>query len=296
MNKIDSEKVLKHDVKRINDKLDDILPQDNQPPVSLHRAMRYSTLGRGKRVRGLLCLYSHEINGQGHPVSALRAACAIELLHTYTLIHDDLPSLDNDDIRRGQPSCHIKYGPAIAILAGDALQTLAFETLLGCNEAPYDYVIRAARILSRSAGSSHLVGGQVADIENEGTSPSREKVNFIHSNKTAELIAASLSIGAVLSNGKEDSINKMHQIGRKIGLAFQIIDDLLDIEGDTEIVGKVLRKDAQRGKITYPAVYGVKESKKQARELIQEAIGKISEYPDKTNLEFLFNQILTRIN
>jgi geranylgeranyl diphosphate synthase type II len=207
-----------------------------------------------------------------------------------------LPSLDNDDIRRGQPSCHIKYGPAIAILAGDALQTLAFETLLGCNEAPYDYVIRAARILSRSAGSSHLVGGQVADIENEGTSPSREKVNFIHSNKTAELIAASLSIGAVLSNGKEDSINKMHQIGRKIGLAFQIIDDLLDIEGDTEIVGKVLRKDAQRGKITYPAVYGVKESKKQARELIQEAIGKISEYPDKTNLEFLFNQILTRIN
>ncbi|MCD6380204.1 polyprenyl synthetase family protein, partial [bacterium] len=137
MNKIDSEKILRYDLKRINAKLDDILPPDNQPPISLHRAMRYSTLGGGKRVRGLLCLYSHEINGQRYPDSALRAACAIELLHTYTLIHDDLPSLDNDDIRRGQPSCHIKYGPAIAILAGDALQALAFETLLGCNEVPY---------------------------------------------------------------------------------------------------------------------------------------------------------------
>lgn len=296
MNNADTEEILRRDIKRINGKLNDILPQENNLPVSLHGAMRYSTLGGGKRIRGILCLWSHEICGQRNPDSALRAACAIELLHSYTLIHDDLPTLDNDDIRRGQPSCHVKYGPAIALLAGDALQALAFETLLGCDDEAPDYVIRAARILARSGGSCHLVGGQVADIENEGTPPSAEKVDFIHSNKTAELIAASLSIGAVLSDGKDDSGKRMHQIGKKVGLAFQIIDDLIDLEGDTEIVGKALRKDAPRGKITYPAVYGVNESKHKARELVQEAIKDLREYSGTANLEFIFNRILTRIN
>ena len=295
MNRIDPEYALRRDVKRINEKINSILPPDNQKPISLHRAMRHSTLSGGKRIRGLLCLWSHEVNGQRYPASALKAACAIELLHTYTLIHDDLPSLDDDDIRRGKPSCHIKYGPAVAILAGDALQTLAFETLVGCEEAPYENIIRAARILSRSAGSYHLVGGQVADIESEGSSLSPEKVEFIHSNKTAELIAASLSIGAILSEGEGEKRKKMYQIGKKIGLAFQIVDDLIDLEGDAEIVGKALRKDAQKGKVTYPAVYGIEGSKRQARKLVREAINGLKNYSDTVKLEFLFNRILKRI-
>ncbi len=295
MNRIDPEYALRRDVKRINEKINSILPPDNQKPISLHRAMRHSTLSGGKRIRGLLCLWSHEVNGQRYPASALKAACAIELLHTYTLIHDDLPSLDDDDIRRGKPSCHIKYGPAVAILAGDALQTLAFETLVGCEEAPYENIIRAARILSRSAGSYHLVGGQVADIESEGASLSPEKVEFIHSNKTAELIAASLSIGAILSEGEGEKRKKMYQIGKKIGLAFQIVDDLIDLEGDAEIVGKALRKDAQKGKVTYPAVYGIEGSKRQARKLVREAINGLKNYSDTVKLEFLFNRILKRI-
>jgi geranylgeranyl diphosphate synthase type II len=295
MNRPDPEYALRRDAKRINEKLNSILPSESHKPISLHRAMRHSVLCGGKRIRGLLCLWSHEVNGQRYPASALKAACAIELLHTYTLIHDDLPSLDDDDIRRGKPSCHIKYGPAIAILAGDALQALAFETLVGCEEAPYENTIRAARILSRSAGSCHLVGGQVADIESEGSYLSREKVEFIHSNKTAELIAASLSIGALLSKGEGEDSKNMYQIGKKIGFAFQIVDDLIDLEGDAEIVGKALRKDAQKGKVTYPAVYGIEGSRKKAGKLVQEALDGLKNYPDTFKLEFLFNRILKRI-
>jgi len=269
MNRTDPEYALRHDAKRINEKLNSILPSESHKPISLHRAMRHSVLCGGKRIRGILCLWSHEVNGQRYPASALKAACAIELLHTYTLIHDDLPSLDDDDIRRG--------------------------TLVGCEEAPYENIIRAARILSRSAGSCNLVGGQVADIESEGSYLSREKVEFIHSNKTAELIAASLSIGAILSKGEGEDRKNMYQIGKKIGLAFQIVDDLIDLEGDAEIVGKALRKDAQKGKVTYPAVYGIEDSRKKAGKLVQEALDGLKNYPDTVKLEFLFNRILKRI-
>lgn len=295
MSRTDPETILKLDLKRINSKLNEILPRETHPPSSLHRAMRYSTLGGGKRIRGLLCLWSHKINGNKYPASALAASCSIELLHAYTLIHDDLPSLDDDDVRRGQPSCHIKYGPAIAILAGDALQALAFETMLGCEKPPAEYILNAARILSKSAGSYHLVGGQVADIESEGLPASEEKVEFIHLNKTAELIAASLSVGAVISGGKGENSKRMHKIGRKIGFAFQIVDDLIDIEGNTQIAGKALRKDAERGKMTYPAVHGISESKKHARRLTEEALDELMVYKDIDNLKFLFEKILQRV-
>lgn len=292
----DAQIAMERDASRINRKLDEIMPLVSQQPSTLHEAMRYSTLGGGKRIRGLLCLWANEMNGGGNAAAALEAACSLEILHAYTLVHDDLPSLDNDDLRRGKPSCHAKFGPALAILAGDALQALAFETLLSCEGPPEDLLIEATLRLARSAGSKHLVGGQVADMEFEGTSPTMEKVEFIHANKTAELISASMALGAILSGCGRAKKDRIDDIGRKIGLAFQIIDDILDIEGEADVVGKGLRKDSAKGKITYPSVIGIEESRSRAENLVNEAVKEISLFDKHEKLIFLFNLIVNRLN
>jgi len=290
------ENKLRNDRIRIDTKMNGILPKRSEDPEVLHEAMRYSTIDGGKRIRGLLCIWTHEMCGNSYPEAALDAACALEFLHAYTLIHDDLPSLDNDSIRRGKQSCHVKYSPALAILAGDALQALAFETLSAMEDIPCENALRAVRVLAAAAGSRHLVGGQVADIEYEGTKPTEEKVRYIHRNKTAELIAASMEIGAVLSEGDSEKTREVYRAGRKAGMVFQIVDDLLDVEGNANIVGKQVRKDSDRGKITYPSVYGVERSRTKAEKLIREASDTISSLGQYSQIDYIFDLIINRIH
>ncbi len=286
---------LRADRERIDARLDELLPQSDEPPESLHRAMRYTTLGGGKRLRGILCIASHRLFGDPYPGDALDAACAVEILHTYTLIHDDLPVIDNDDMRRGQPSCHVQFGEAAAILCGDALHALAFNILTKC-QAPESAVLEAIKILSRTAGSLFLVGGQVADIEGEGKEPTRERVTFIHSRKTAELIAASMAIGAVLAEVPRNNLDALYRIGRDVGFAFQVVDDLLDLEGSEELVGKGLRKDSEKGKITYPSCCGVSNAREVARRLITDSISRIQRLGDQGYLQRLFAHIGDRVS
>jgi len=279
----------------INDRLEELLPPEDERPVSLHGAMRHSVLSGGKRLRGLLLLASHRLFGDPEPGAALDAACAIELIHTYTLIHDDLPSLDDDDTRRGKPTCHIVYGEAVALLAGDALQALAFETLASCG-APDGAVGTSVRLLARAAGSRFLVGGQVADLEGERLEPTDERISFIHLRKTAALIAASLEMGAVLAGADEKDAAEMGGIGRNVGFAFQIVDDLLDIEGRETEVGKGLRKDAERGKITHPALYGAGRSREIADGLIRDSIERVGRFEGGGYLQRLFALIIDRVS
>lgn len=286
---------LEEERRAINGRLETLLPAADEPPASLHEAMRYSTLGGGKRLRGILCLSAHGLFGGASSEAALDAACAIEALHAYTLIHDDLPDIDNDDLRRGRPTCHRAFGNAIAILTGDALQALAFDVLSRCG-APTANVVGAVRILSRAAGSRFLVGGQVADIEGEGAEPSAEKVTFIHSRKTAALIGASLAIGGALAGAPARDLGEVDEIGRSAGLAFQIVDDLLDVEGSEERVGKGLRKDVKKKKMTYPAQFGVERSRETARRLIAEANAGIGRLGDEGYVQYLFGLIIERVS
>ncbi len=278
---------------RIDTRLMELLPPPEEPPASLNGAMRYATLGGGKRLRGILCVAVHELFGRPRCDAALDAACAIECLHSYTLIHDDLPAIDDDDTRRGKPSCHVKYGEAVAILAGDALQAMAFRIISEC-AAPGDLVTGAVRILSEAAGSRYLVGGQAADLEGEGMDPTEERVEFIHSRKTAELIAASMSIGAMLAGVDSKTLNGIHGAGRRVGFAFQIVDDLLDLEGDEALVGKGLRKDSKKAKITHPACHGSVRSREIAAKLIEEATLYIKGLGGDGFIRWIFSMILKR--
>lgn len=295
MKKDEFEALMTKDRTAINRRLDELLPGEDEPPRSLHSAMRYSVLGGGKRLRGILCLAAHRIFGDKYRKGCLDAACALEFLHAYTLIHDDLPALDDDRLRRGLPCCHIKFGEATAILAGDALQSQAFDTLSRCR-APDANVLESVRILSRAVGSLYLVGGQAADLEGEGREPTPERVSFIHERKTAELIAASLSIGAVLAGAGRPGLDEIHRIGRNAGFAFQITDDLLDVEGSEGAVGKGLRKDSKKGKITHPACFGTVRSRKIAGELIVEAKEAIAVLGDEGYIQHLFSLIVDRVS
>jgi geranylgeranyl pyrophosphate synthase len=289
------EKQLRADREMIEARLAELLPSEEQPPVPLHRAMRYATLGGGKRLRGILCCASHRLFGDPYPGGSLDAACTLEMLHAYTLVHDDLPSLDNDDLRRGKPSCHVRFGEATAILAGDALQARAFE-VLALAEAPRDRVLVSLRILAETAGSLYLVGGQVADLEGEGREATPELVDFIHSRKTAQLIAASLGIGACLAGCGEERITEIMEVGRKVGYAFQIVDDILDIEGSEDLMGKGLRKDSKKGKITHPAAFGIDGSRRTVHELIEGSVAAIDDMGEAGYLGQLFSLIGKRVS
>ena len=280
---------------RINERLDELLPKAELEPVSLHRAMRHSVLNGGKRMRGLLCIAAHDLFGGSVPEAALDAACTLEFLHAYTLIHDDLPPLDDDDTRRGRPSCHIAYGEAVAILAGDALQALAFQTLAHCGTKTGD-ALEAVGLLSRTAGSLYLVGGQVADLEGEGQEATEEKIHFIHMRKTAELIAASIGIGVIMAGASPAEVEEMLALGRDAGFAFQIVDDLLDLEGNESLVGKGLRKDIEKGKITHPTLYGADKSREIATGLIQSAIERIERRKEHEYLRYLLSLIIERVS
>ncbi|MEE9217471.1 MAG: farnesyl diphosphate synthase [Acidobacteriota bacterium] len=255
---------------QINESLDRWLPDETEAPPKLHRAMRYAVFPGGKRLRPVLVLASAELVGARNEV-ALPGACAVELVHTYSLVHDDLPALDNDEFRRGRPTLHRAFGEALAILAGDALLTCAVDILTTAPHQEHERRLRALAVLVQAAGTGGMIGGQVDDLEASGTPSDPSHVESIHRRKTAALMGASTRIGALLGGGSEDEIRALGRFGDSLGLAFQIVDDLLDLEGDEAEVGKALRKDRCAGKLTFPVVWGAKSSRQKAHALVQEA-------------------------
>ena len=251
--------------RRIDHTLDRLVPAESTPPETIHKAMRYSLFAGGKRIRPLLCLAAAEAVADFTP-GIEEVASSLELIHTYSLIHDDLPALDNDDLRRGRSTCHKVFGEAMAILAGDSLLTLAFEVLAN---APGDDGRRARLVgeLARASGTvGGMIAGQVLDIESEGAEPSAPLLASIHHAKTGALLRASLRLGAIQSGASEEQLEALSSFGSHIGLAFQIVDDLLDVEESTAALGKTAGKDAAQGKVTFPAVYGIERSHAMAEE------------------------------
>jgi geranylgeranyl diphosphate synthase type II len=257
--------------------LDRLMPAETLQPPSIHQAMRYSVFAGGKRIRPILCLETARIfDADVSP--ALYPGCAIEFIHTYSLIHDDLPALDNDDLRRGKPTCHKQFGEATAILAGDALLTLAFETI-AASPAPADRRVAIIAEISNAAGTIHgMVGGQVADLEAEGHRVGPETLEYIHRSKTAALIRASIASGALSAGAPPDDVARLRRFGETIGWAFQVTDDILDVEESSAALGKTAGKDIAQQKATYPAVFGLPRSHEIANELANKAIAELQPY------------------
>ncbi|HEY3190737.1 MAG TPA: farnesyl diphosphate synthase [Solirubrobacteraceae bacterium] len=253
----------------VDDALAMTLPPEDTPPASVHRAMRYSVMAGGKRLRPILVVAGAEAVG-GEADTVMPTACALELVHTYSLIHDDLPAMDDDDYRRGRLTNHKVFGEAIAILAGDALLTYAFRLIAeNASRIPDPGVIREVILeVADAAGTGGMVGGQVVDIESEGKVVTAETLEYIHLHKTAALIRASLRVGAILAGGAPADVTAIGEAGRSLGLAFQIVDDILDVEGTLAELGKSAGSDERKQKATYPALHGIEASRDQARALI----------------------------
>ena len=257
--------------KLVDAHLDRLAPPETQTPQTIHRAMRYSLFAGGKRIRPMLCLEAARASGVEPADAHFTAACSLEFIHTYSLIHDDLPALDNDDYRRGKLTSHKVFGEAMAILAGDSLLTLAFEVLAGMDAAA-DRKSRMIAELAAAAGTvGGMIAGQVADLEGEGQPPTAPLLESIHRAKTGALLRASLRLGAICAGAGEPQYQALSCYGEHIGLAFQIVDDILDVEESSEALGKTAGKDAQQHKITFPAVYGVEESRRMAASECQRA-------------------------
>jgi len=257
---------LAHQQKRVDTALDRWVPAESQDPSIIHRAMRYSLFSGGKRVRPLLAMAAAE--AVSDRVTGIEsAACSLELIHTYSLIHDDLPALDNDDLRRGRPTCHKVFGDAMAILAGDALLTLAFEALAKLPDVDADRRIRLVAELATASGTvGGMIGVQVNDLEGEGQPPTAVLLESIHHAKTGALLRASVRMGALYAGADDAQLSALTCFGEHIGLAFQIVDDVLDVEQSSEALGKTAGKDAQQQKITFPAVYGPERSRAMAEQ------------------------------
>ncbi len=250
---------------RINAALERLVPPETQPPAVIHKAMRYSLFAGGKRVRPILAIAAAEAVGGPCP-GIDQAACTLELIHTYSLIHDDLPALDNDDLRRGRPTNHKVFGDAMAILAGDALLTLAFQVLAECRAISGDSRIRLIEELSIAAGTvGGMIAGQVFDIEGEKQAPNAQILDSIHRAKTGALLSASVRMGAIYAGATTEVLEALSRYGAHIGLAFQIVDDILDSTQTAEQLGKTPGKDAAQNKITFPAVYGLENSRAMAK-------------------------------
>lgn len=284
---------LEQDRLAVDQALDRLLPPAATPPETIHQAMRYSVMAGGKRIRPALCLGTARLFDPD-PRGAMEIACALEFIHTYSLIHDDLPALDNDELRRGQPTCHKKFGEAMAILAGDGLLTFAFETLA---KAPLEDSrrVRAIAEIATAAGTvSGMVGGQVADVEAEGKPANAAMLEYIHQSKTAALIRASCAAGALAAGAAEADVARIRRFGGKIGWAFQIVDDILDVEESSAALGKTAGKDQQQRKATYPALYGLEESGRKAAELVAEAIEELAPYAGRAERLRELARFLTR--
>lgn len=291
----DIKELIKEGVALTEARLNELLPAENVAPSTIHKAMRYSIFAGGKRIRPLLCIEAAKACGAPAEV-ALNAACALETLHTYTLIHDDLPSMDNDDLRRGRPTNHVVFGEGIAILAGDALLTEAFAMLAKAPEnARYgvrDYVAEMAL----QTGSQQLIGGQVLDLEGEGRKLNEDELRSIHLGKTAALIMAAVRLGGMTAACSDEELEALTVYGRNLGLAFQIIDDILDITSTPEVMGKSIGKDANAQKATYPAVIGMERAREEARELTISGREALNVFPEerRANLLAISDYLLNR--
>jgi len=257
----------------INSALELFLPEESCFPPRIHKAMRYSLFAGGKRLRGALIMVTAEMLGIDEK-RVLPAAAAIEMIHTYSLIHDDLPAMDNDDYRRGRPTCHRVYGEAVAILAGDALLTLAFETLTRLTVEGFDHgaVIKVIQEMAVGAGSLGLIGGQVVDLESEGNDVSAATLEYIHHHKTGALFKTAVRSSAILAGAGEQELNALTDYAEAFGLAFQITDDILDITGNEEMLGKKTGRDLALHKATYPELFGLDEAREQVGSLVEKCL------------------------
>jgi geranylgeranyl diphosphate synthase, type II len=260
--------------------LDRLLPSETTQPSSIHEAMRYSVFAGGKRIRPILCLETARIFA-ADVTPALHPACAIEFIHTYSLIHDDLPALDNDDLRRGKPTCHKKFGEATAILAGDALLTLAFEAISAAPVEAARGIAMVTEVATAAGTVKGMVGGQVADLEAEGKRIAPEMLEFIHRSKTAALIRASVTAGALCAGASTEDVARLRRFGESIGWAFQVTDDILDVEESSAALGKTAGKDIAQQKATYPSVYGLERAHEIANELATRAIAELAPYGER---------------
>ena len=260
--------------------LERLLPAESAAPASIHEAMRYSVFAGGKRIRPILCVETARIF-EPETSFALFPGCAIEFIHTYSLIHDDLPALDNDDLRRGKPTCHKRFGEATAILAGDALLTLAFETIAATPVSSERRVSMVTEIATAAGTVNGMVGGQVADLEAEGQKVGPKTLEYIHKSKTAALIRASITSGALSAGAPSGDVARLRRFGEAIGWAFQVTDDILDVEESSAALGKTAGKDAVQQKATYPAVFGLERSHQIANDLATKAIGELESYGEK---------------
>ncbi|AIS52383.1 farnesyl diphosphate synthase [Thermoanaerobacter kivui] len=282
----------------VEEELHRILDIDEKPEI-IYEAMRYSVFAGGKRLRPVLCLSSCELLG-GDLNKALPVACAIELIHTYSLIHDDLPAMDNDDLRRGKPTNHKVYGEAIAILAGDGLLNLGYEVLVRyALENPQDYerILKATNEIARASGCKGIIGGQVVDILSQNTKISYEELKFMHEHKTGALIEASVCAGAYIAGATEEDIKVLREYANLIGFAFQIKDDILNVIGEEEKLGKKVGSDKEKGKSTFVNIFGLEKSQEMVRELTQNAIRILDRFGKKAQfLKELSNYLIERVN
>jgi geranylgeranyl diphosphate synthase type II len=281
------EEYLRQQQQRVEAALDHLLPTTDSYPPELMDAMRYSVFAGGKRLRPILVLAAAETVG-GQTEAVLPAACALEYIHTYSMIHDDLPAMDNDAYRRGKPTNHIVYGEAMAILAGDALLTHAFELLsspLLADRFPASLLLQVSYCLARAAGSFGMIGGQVVDMASEGQQVDINVLEYMHRHKTAALIEAAVAIGGLLGGGTSDQVQALREYGHKVGWAFQITDDILDVEGDATLLGKDVGRDAVQDKVTYPALLGIEASRQRATTLMQQGIDALAAFG--TSAEYL---------
>ncbi len=269
--------------KMVEHALDGYLPKETEMPATLHKAMRYSMMAGGKRIRPVLCIASCEAAG-GKMEDVMPVACALEMIHTYSLIHDDLPAMDNDDLRRGMPTSHKVFGEAVAILAGDALLTLAFRVMTDMRLRSIvkpSVILDVINDMSWAAGSFGMVGGQVVDMESEGREIDLPTLEYLHTHKTGALLLASIKSGAKIGGGTDEQIDALTRYGECLGLAFQIADDILDIEGSQEEIGKDVGSDLEKKKATYPSIIGMAASKERALELMNMAIDSLKGFDEK---------------
>ena len=272
---------------QVDAQLEQLLPQAIGPAEALFAAMRYSVFNGGKRLRPALCFAAANAIGDGNTTdNTAKVAAAVEAIHAYSLIHDDLPAMDDDDLRRGKPTCHIQFGEATAILAGDALLTQAFILMTraaGMESIPPECILKATHEMASVLGSTGMIGGQVVDLESEGKPITAETLEYIHIYKTGFLIRACIRCGGILNQATEGQLNSLSRFGAHIGLAFQIIDDILDITGDQEKLGKDIGSDLAKDKATYPALYGLEDSKRKAEDLVDESIECLKEFDDRAD-------------
>jgi len=285
-------------IKQVDTALDRYLPPESIFPAELHRAVRYSIFAGGKRLRPLLTIVTAQIFSVPAQ-QAMPAACAIELIHTYSLIHDDLPALDDDDFRRGRPSNHRVFGEGMAILAGDALQTRAFELLAteAAKRFPSKTVLRLVAELGTAAGSGGMIGGQVVDILSQGKQVSAETLDYIHRHKTGALFSCCIRSGAIMGGAAREELAALTRFAQNIGLAFQVTDDILDISGDEKKLGKKTGADLEKKKATYPALYGLDKAREMADILLEQALSELAPFgAPAQNLRLLAERLVRREN